>query len=103
MVHQIHGLRFPFIDCFLPRYDEDPVGARYMATYERAGWVNAVSTYEVSIVKLTIRKLYCEDRPWLIKRGGGSYDQHAHMHTRKDAEKVRSLIDRGRVSLLQGI
>lgn len=36
----------------------------------------------------------CEERPWLIKRDFGEYEQHAHMHTKKDAEKVRSIIDR---------
>lgn len=35
----------------------------------------------------------CGDRPWLIKREGGSYDQHAHMHTKKDALRVRQIID----------
>lgn len=38
----------------------------------------------------------CKDRPWLIKRVGGRYDQHAHMCTKKDAEKVRNLIDVGK-------
>lgn len=38
----------------------------------------------------------CDDRPWLIKREGGSYDQHAHMHTKKDAETVRRIVDAGK-------
>lgn len=38
----------------------------------------------------------CKDRPWLIRREGGHYSQHAHMRTKKDAEKVRSLIDQGK-------
>ena len=38
----------------------------------------------------------CGDRPWLIKREGGSYDQHAHMHTKKDALNVRRLVDAGK-------
>lgn len=48
-------------------------------------------------MKLTIiYKPSCKERPWLIKREGGKYGQHAHMHSKRDAEKVRSLIDRGK-------
>lgn len=36
------------------------------------------------------------NRPWLIVRVGGTYEQHAHLKTRKDAERVRALIDAGR-------
>lgn len=48
-------------------------------------------------IKLSIRKLGGRmERPWLIVREHGAYEQHAHMHTRKDAESVRRLIDCGR-------
>lgn len=36
------------------------------------------------------------ERPWLLKRVGGSYEQHAHFFTRKDAQKVRRLIDQNK-------
>ena len=42
---------------------------------------------------LSIKYLSKLERPWLIKREGGKYEQHAHMHTKKDALKVRQLID----------
>ena len=38
----------------------------------------------------------CGDRPWLIKREGGAYEQHAHLHTKKDALRVRQIIDAGK-------
>lgn len=45
-------------------------------------------------MKLSIKyKPKCFERPWLIKREGGAYSQHAHLKTKKDAEKVRRLID----------
>lgn len=45
-------------------------------------------------MKLSIvYKPHCSERPWLIRREGGKYGQHAHMRTKKDAEKVRALID----------
>lgn len=45
-------------------------------------------------MKLTIKYLEnCDDRHWIIIREGGEYKQHAHMHTKKDAERVRQLID----------
>lgn len=48
-------------------------------------------------MKLSIRYLKkCQPRPWLIKREGGTYRQHAHMLTRKDALTVRRLIDQGK-------
>lgn len=47
-------------------------------------------------MKLTIKKLNIPGRPWLIKRDHGTYKQHAHLHTREDAEKVRQLIDSNR-------
>ena len=48
-------------------------------------------------IKLSIRKLGGKmERPWLIVREHGAYEQHAHMHTRRDAESVRRLIDCGR-------
>lgn len=48
-------------------------------------------------MKLSIKyKPKCFDRPWLIKREGGEYSQHAHLKSKKDAEKVRRLIDIGK-------
>ena len=48
-------------------------------------------------IKLSIRRLSGRmDRPWLIVRKHGDYGQHAHMHTRRDADAVRRLIDSGR-------
>lgn len=35
----------------------------------------------------------CQDRPWLLKRENAHYSQHAHLKTKKDAIKVRQLID----------
>ena len=36
----------------------------------------------------------CDERPWLIVREDGEYSQHAHLRTKKEALKVRNLIDR---------
>ncbi len=48
-------------------------------------------------MRLTILyKPGCGDRPWLIKREGGAYEQHAHLHTKKDALRVRQIIDAGK-------
>lgn len=44
-------------------------------------------------MKLTILYLPKLKRPWLLKREHGDYKQHAHFFTKKDAEKVRKLID----------
>lgn len=44
-------------------------------------------------MKLTIKKCTNLERPWLLKRRGGDYDQHAHFFTRKEAECCRRLID----------
>lgn len=38
----------------------------------------------------------CGDRPWLIKREDGIYEHHAHMHTKKNALRVRQIIDAGK-------
>ena len=46
-------------------------------------------------MKLSIRyKPRCYDRPWLIKRVNGKYGQHAHMWRKKDAVKLRNLLDK---------
>ncbi|MEQ2400173.1 hypothetical protein [Peptoniphilus hominis (ex Hitch et al. 2025)] len=46
-------------------------------------------------MKLSIRyKPRCIDRPWLIKRVNGKYGQHAHMKSKKDAVKLRNLLDK---------
>ncbi len=44
---------------------------------------------------MDLKIIYLEnlERPWLLKRVGGSYDQHSHFFSRKDALKVRGLID----------
>lgn len=48
-------------------------------------------------MKISIKyKPKCEERPWLVAVDGGEYSQHAHMHTKEDALKVRELIDAGR-------
>ena len=48
-------------------------------------------------MKLSIKfKPSCEERPWLLKREGGEYEQHAHLKTKKDAIKIRNLIDIGK-------
>lgn len=45
-------------------------------------------------MKLSIKfKPKCEQRPWLLVRVGGDYEQHAHFTTKKDAIYVRHLID----------
>lgn len=45
-------------------------------------------------MKLSIKfKPKCEERPWLLVRVDGEYEQHAHLKTKKDAVKVRNLID----------
>lgn len=45
-------------------------------------------------MKLTIKyKPKCQERPWLVARVGGKYEQHAHMHTKKEAKLVRNIID----------
>lgn len=36
----------------------------------------------------------CDERLWLISREDGEYEQHAHLRTKKEALKVRNLIDR---------
>ena len=44
-------------------------------------------------MQISIKYLESLERPWLVKRVHGSYEQHAHMYTRKDAVKIRELID----------
>lgn len=54
-------------------------------------------------MRLTIQyKPGCGDRPWLIKREGGVYEQHAHLHTQKDALRVRQIIDSGKYPYCKG-
>lgn len=44
-------------------------------------------------MKISIKyKPKCEDRPWLVVRVGGKYEQHAHLKTKGDG----SLIDAGK-------
>lgn len=45
-------------------------------------------------MKLSIKfKPRCNDRPWLLVREGGDYEQHAHLKSKSDCIKVRHLID----------
>lgn len=44
-------------------------------------------------VKISIRYIRGLERPWLVKREEGTYEQHAHCYTEKDARKIRQLID----------
>lgn len=44
-------------------------------------------------IKLSIKYLKGFERPWLLKRDRGKHKQHAHFYTKKDAVKVRNLID----------
>ncbi len=44
-------------------------------------------------MQLKIEHQPCYHRPWLIKRVHGTYEQHAHCFTKKDAKKIRNLID----------
>lgn len=46
-------------------------------------------------MKIIIKyKPCCEERPWLVVRENGEYNQHAHLRTKKEALKVRNIIDR---------
>lgn len=48
-------------------------------------------------MKLTIKhKPKCSDRPWLLVRVWGEYEQHAHLKSKRDAIRVRNLIDAGK-------
>lgn len=47
-------------------------------------------------MKLTIKHYPKLERPWLLKREHGDYDQHAHFYTEKEAKCCRRLIDQGR-------
>lgn len=49
--------------------------------------------YRNRIMKLSIIYYPKMDRPWLLKREHGSYEQHAHFFTKKEAKKCRTLID----------
>lgn len=44
-------------------------------------------------MELKIKYLKNLERPWLIKREDGIYEQHSHMKKKKDAEKVLRLIE----------
>lgn len=46
-------------------------------------------------MKIIIKyKPCCEERPWLVVRENGKYNQHAHLRTKQEALKVRNIIDR---------
>lgn len=42
---------------------------------------------------LEIRYIKNYDRPWLIKRLDGDYSQHSHLRSKKDAIKVKEMIE----------
>ncbi len=42
---------------------------------------------------LEIRYIKNYDRPWLIKRVDGNYNQHSHLKSKKDAIKVKEMIE----------
>ncbi|MGO1580735.1 MAG: hypothetical protein ACTHWZ_04935 [Peptoniphilaceae bacterium] len=42
---------------------------------------------------LEIKYLKNLERPWLIKRSDGEYSQHSHMKKKREAEKVKHLIE----------
>lgn len=45
-------------------------------------------------MKLSIKfKPRCDERPWLLVRVGGKYEQHAHLKSKRDAIRIRNLID----------
>jgi hypothetical protein len=44
-------------------------------------------------MKLSIKYLPNLDRPWLLRREHGEYEQHAHFYTKKEALCCRKLID----------
>lgn len=45
-------------------------------------------------MKLSIKfKPRCDERPWLLVRIGGKYEQHAHLKSKRDAIRIRNLID----------
>lgn len=44
-------------------------------------------------MKLSIVYLSNLDRPWLLRREHGEYEQHAHFYTKKEALCCRKLID----------
>lgn len=46
-------------------------------------------------MKLSIIYYPKMNRPWLLKREHGDYEQHAHFYTKKECVKCRNLIDSG--------
>lgn len=36
------------------------------------------------------------ERPWLLKRDEGTYSQHSHFKTKKEAERVKCLLENNR-------
>lgn len=73
--------------------EKDLDDMRRASVLELNRWKKEISKqYEM---KLSIRyKPRCYDRPWLIKRVNGKYGQHAHMRRKKDAVKLRNLLDK---------
>lgn len=47
-------------------------------------------------MKLSIKYTENLERPWLLKRENGAYEQHAHFFTKKEAELCRHIIDIGK-------
>lgn len=50
----------------------------------------------IGAVNISIIYIKGYERPWLIKRVDGKYEQHAHMKYHRDAVKVRNCINNKR-------
>lgn len=44
-------------------------------------------------MKLSIIYFENLERPWLLKREDGEYEQHCHFKTKKDAHRIKHLIE----------
>lgn len=74
--------------------EKDLDDMRRASVLELNRWKMEISKWFYEM-KLSIRyKPRCYDRPWLIKRVNGKYGQHAHMRRKKDAVKLRNLLDK---------
>lgn len=74
--------------------EKDLDDMRKASVLELNRWKQEISKWFYEM-KLSIRyKPRCYDRPWLIKRVNGKYGQHAHMRRKKDAVKLRNLLDK---------
>ena len=74
--------------------EKDLDDMRRASVLELNRWKQEISKWFYEM-KLSIRyKPRCYDRPWLIKRVNGKDGQHAHMRRKKDAVKLRNLLDK---------